>query len=124
MPRPQRGVRSIRPSTSVLSDAGGPQSAKMPERLGPRCNGAHGELSEAEGMQDDAILTQQCREPRAGVAPVVYPHGRVCQDVHRLRVLLCGPMGVGGNRRRGGAFAWGIVPPKAASRRADSRETK
>src|SRR6266566_3925905 len=49
---------------------------------------------------------------------------RAAAHVHRLRVLLFGPMGLAGNRRRGGALASGIVPPNAASRRADSREIK
>lgn len=47
---PQGGPFDEAEDLTVLSDAGGPQSTKTPERLGPRCDNAQRELTEDEGM--------------------------------------------------------------------------
>jgi len=109
---PQRGPFDQRQHLIMFGEPRSVERAQVSEDVRSGGDDAEGEFAQHEGVDDDAVLLEQPRQPRIAVPPEVHPNGRVGEDDHRRRRA---------DRRRGAASRSGMVPANAAKRRAASR---
>lgn len=88
------------------------QAAECGQRLGAFGEIAGGQLAEHHGVDGDLSTGQRRGEVGQSAPEVLHPHRGVCED-HLRRFA--------SERRRGGTASAGMVPPRAARRRAASR---